>query len=229
MELAKLENHHITRILEEHTLLVTHNVNLVNLKRYLIQYHCIGLMDEERLTRGTSLDNNLELMKVISARGVGAFEGFLAALEHSVQDDPGERGHEELGNVLKRAYFNQKRKLSRDISKQSSTTTASPHSSLLMTSVDSRTQAPLQEEDTAVDKDEVRQPSLLKGSQEPTGVGSTLPLTPYCPTEVQCYCSCCRLCLYSLSEVQSRQDERDGEREEILPDHSSEVCVIQVL
>ena len=192
--MAKVE---VIRILEEHTLLITQNVNIVSLKRFLIQYHCIGLMDEERLSRGSTHDNNLELMKVIGARGVGAFEGFLAALDHSVQEDPGERGHGDVGNILRKAYLNQKRKLSRDTSKTWSIATASPHSSLQTTSVDSHTQlviATLPEEDMTLDKDVVQQPSPLnRGSQEANSRDSTPALTLQCPTEVHCYCSSCIL------------------------------------
>lgn len=188
METVKVENPHITRLLEEHTLLITQNVNIVSLKRYLIQYHCIGLMDEERLTRGSQHDNNLELMKIISARGRGAFEGFLHALEHSVREDPGEKGHEELGNILKMAYINKKRKLSREVSRTKSITSISSHSSLLISSVDSHPQleiASLPKADPMLDKDMGRQPPPLdRGSQEPDGEESTPPLTVHPPTEV---------------------------------------------
>lgn len=60
------------------------NVNIPSIKPYLIERHCVGLLEEERLTKGNRHENNLELMKMISVRGVEAFEGFLAALDHAL-------------------------------------------------------------------------------------------------------------------------------------------------
>ena len=160
---VKVETHHITRLLEEHTPSILQNINIPSLKPFLIQCHCVGLLQEECLTKGSRQDNNLELMKIICVRGVEAFEGFLAALDRSVENDPGEKGHDELSKTLRTAYGQMKRRLSRSTSKAPSSLSDSLSSPLQMTSLDSHThlegiRVSVPEEDPMPERDGIQQP-----------------------------------------------------------------------
>ena len=170
IETVKVESTHITTLLEEHTSLILQNVNIPSIKPYLIERHCVGLLEEERLTKGNRRDNNLELMKIICMRGVEAFDGFLAALDHSVENDPGEKGHEELSKTLRMAYGRLQRRLSRSMSKALSSVSCSPPSSLPMSSINSHTnlegiRVSVPEEDPISERDGVQQ--LLQTTNGP--------------------------------------------------------------
>ena len=91
------------QLLTEHMVKITRNVNFPNLKPYLIQYKCITMDDDGKIINPLSQrsDTAIELVRIISRRG--AFEAFIDALEHSVRDEPGERGHQELAHTLREA------------------------------------------------------------------------------------------------------------------------------
>ena len=99
-----LDNSGVEKLMKDHALLMTRNLNIDSLKVYLLNNDCITLSDIECLHKGSTRENILELMKIISRRGTGAFMKFLDALEQSIRDEPGETGHKELVNTLKKEY-----------------------------------------------------------------------------------------------------------------------------
>ena len=90
---SNLTNAAVKQLLTDHMVMISQNVNISNLKPYLIEHRCIS-MDDDQPTDST------ELAKIISRGGVGAFDSFIDALEHSVREEPGERGHQDLADTL---------------------------------------------------------------------------------------------------------------------------------
>lgn len=137
-------------------------------------------------------------MKIICVRGVEAFEGFLTALDRSVENDPGEKGHNELSKTLRTAYGRLKRRLSRSTSKAPSSLSDSLPSSLKMTSIDSthlesiRVSVP--EKDPMPERDGTQLPLRITNESPecstPTSTVLESPLIPvvhHCKVHVQHY------------------------------------------
>ena len=116
MEL-ELRDSDVENLLTSHVRLMTKKIDVDDLKIYLIDNECITLTDEESLHKPTKRDNVLELIKIISRKGIGAFKKFLDALEESSKDD---LGHRELADTLRKEYQLRERrkvfKMKRDMS-----------------------------------------------------------------------------------------------------------------
>ena len=98
-----LDNATAAKLLKDHAVMVTRNVNSIALKPYLLQNNCITLEEAKQFNvESPRSESNLKLISIICQRGVSAFNGFLQALTQFTADEPGEGAHAELLDTLKR-------------------------------------------------------------------------------------------------------------------------------
>jgi hypothetical protein len=98
-----LDNATAAKLLKDHAVMVTRNVNSIALKPYLLQNNCITLEEAKQFhVESPRSESNLKLISIICQRGVSAFNGFLQALTQFTADEPGEGAHAELLDTLKR-------------------------------------------------------------------------------------------------------------------------------
>ena len=96
-----LDNATAAKLLKDHAVMVTRNVNPIALKPYLLQNNCITLEEAKQFhVESPRAESNLKLISIICQRGVSAFNGFLQALTQFTADEPGEGAHAELLNTL---------------------------------------------------------------------------------------------------------------------------------
>ena len=121
-----LGNSDVENLLTSHAVHITQKIDIDGLRIHLIDNECITLTDEESLRKPTKRDNVLELMKMISRKGIGAFKKFLDALEESSKDD---LGHRELADTLRKEYqLRERRKVFKMKRETSTLSTASSES-----------------------------------------------------------------------------------------------------
>ena len=98
-----LDNATAAKLLKDHAVMVTRNVNPIALKPYLLQNNCITLEEAKQFhVESPRSESNLKLISIFCQRGVSAFNGFMQALTQFTADEPGEGAHAELLDTLKR-------------------------------------------------------------------------------------------------------------------------------
>ena len=100
---GSLDNAAAAKLLKDHAVMITRNVNPIALKPYLLQNNCITLEEAKQFqVESPRSESNLKLVDIICQRGVSAFDGFMQALTQFTADEPGEGAHGELLDALKR-------------------------------------------------------------------------------------------------------------------------------
>ena len=100
---GSLDNATAAKLLKDHAVMITRNMNPIALKPYLLQNNCITLEEAKQFqVESPRSESNLKLVGIICQRGVSAFNGFMRALTQFTADEPGEGAHGELLDALKR-------------------------------------------------------------------------------------------------------------------------------
>ena len=90
------------KLLKDHMVMISRNLNSIALKAYLIQNGCVTMEESKQFHDGSSRsESNLKLIGMISQRGVRGFNGFMKSLEQFTTHEPGEGAHKELLDKLK--------------------------------------------------------------------------------------------------------------------------------
>ena len=92
------------KVLKDHTVQISRDINLSSLMPYLIQHGCLTCEDMSQLPKTEiKSNNNLKFMDMVQQRGTTGFNAFMKALAHFTSDQPGEGAHTELLDSLKKA------------------------------------------------------------------------------------------------------------------------------
>ena len=92
------------KLLKDHMVVISRNLNTIALKPYLIQNGCVTMEESKQFHEGSSRpESNFKLIDIISQRGVSAFNGFMKSLEQFTTDETEEGAHKELLDELRSA------------------------------------------------------------------------------------------------------------------------------
>ena len=92
------------KVLKDHTVQISRDINLSSLMPYLIQYGCLTSEDKSQLPKPEMRrDSNLKFIEIVQQRGTTGFNAFMTALAHFTSDEPGEGAHIELLHSLEKA------------------------------------------------------------------------------------------------------------------------------
>ena len=92
------------KVLKDHAVSITRDINLSSLMPYLIQHGCLTCEDMSQLPKTEmKRNNNLKFIDMVQQRGTTGFNAFMKALAHFTSDEPGEGAHTELLHSLEKA------------------------------------------------------------------------------------------------------------------------------